>query len=118
MELVYRKDKKSNKAEKIRKEYNHTFQMIYKWIKRTIEIDCHDKIYFKQELKKERNREYGRVISFAKKHNIYLAMNTSYNKLAEFKLIEMQNRKRTITSGDCDKMIRFLQELEQKKKNK
>ena len=114
-ELVYRKSVKK-KDEKIRDKYNHAFQNIYKWIYNKVVTKSHDKVFFKQELQKERNREYGRVISFAKPLGFYLAMSKSFYKLAEFKIIT-GDKKRIITSGDCDKMIAYLQNLK-KERNK
>ena len=109
-ELVYRKDSKmSDKG--ILRQYNHIFQNIYKWIKRTLEIESHDKIFFKEELRKERNRQYGRVIGVAKTSGIYIAMNTTFTQLAEFKLMKSDDRSRIITSGNADKMIAYLQNL-------
>ena len=113
-ELVYRKSVRK-KDEKIRDKYNHAFQNIYKWIYNKVVTKSHDKMFFKQELQKERNREYGRVISFAKPLGIYITMNKSYSGLAEFKLMEYGNRSHTITSGDCDKMIAYLQNLKKEK---
>lgn len=113
-ELVYRKDSKmSDKG--ILRQYNHIFQNIYKWIKRTLEIESHDKIFFKEELRKERNRQYGRVIRFAKPLGFYLAMSKSFNRLAEFKILNYGEKGRIITSGDCDKMITYLQNLKKER---
>ena len=112
-ELVYRKSVKK-KDEKIRDKYNHAFQNIYKWIYNKVVTKSHDKVFFKQELQKERNREYGRVISFAKPLGFYLAMSKSFYRLAEFKIIT-GDKKRIITSGDCDKMIAYLQNLKKEK---
>lgn len=112
-ELVYRKSIK-RKDENIRKLYNQKFQNIYKWIKRTLEIDSHNKIFFKQELGKLRNKSYGRVLRLAKPLGIYIAMNTSYNRLAEFSLVDYKNRSHTITSGNCDKIIKYLQNMEKR----
>lgn len=109
--LVYREEAKVKKDKSICKKYNHAFQNIYKWIKRTLDIERHDKAYFKQELDKERNREYGRVIGLAKTLNVHVMMNTSYNQLARFTLSDYKNRRHTITSGDCDKVIAYLKEI-------
>lgn len=109
-ELVYRKSAKMT-DENIRKRYNHTFQNIYKWIKCTVEIESHNKLYFRQELDRERNKEFGRVIRVAKPLGIYIIMNKSYSHLAEFKLMEYGKKRYTITSGDCDKMINYLQKM-------
>ena len=57
--LVYREEAKVKKDKSICKKYSQAFQNIYIWIKRTLDTGCHDKVYFKQELDKERNREYG-----------------------------------------------------------
>lgn len=111
--LTYRKDSKVTDRD-ILNQYNQTFQNIYKWIKHTLEVESHDKIYFKQELEKERNKEYGRVIRTAKPLGIYIAMNTSYSRLAEFKLMEYGKKRYTITSGDCDKMIAYLEKIKEK----
>lgn len=111
-ELVYRKSAKMSDKDILRK-HNHAFQNIYKWIKETVEKDGHDKCYFKQELKKERNREFGRVIRQAKPLGIYITMSKSYSRLAEFELMEYGNRSHTITSGDCDKMIAYLKDMKE-----
>jgi hypothetical protein len=111
-ELVYRKRAKSKNAEKIRGQSNRTFQNIYKWIKESVGKGCHDKAYFRQQLDAERNREYGRVMSFTKPLNIYITMEPSYKKLAYFKLVNYKKRGQTITSGDCDKMIEYLKKHE------
>ena len=108
--LVYRKDSKVTDRD-ILNQYNQTFQNIYKWIKHTLDVKSHDKVYFKQELEKERNKEYGRVIKVAKPLGIYIAMNTSFSRLAEFKLMEYGKRNHTITSGNCDKMIAYLENM-------
>lgn len=113
-DLVYRKSVKK-KDEKIRKKYNHAFQNIYRWIKTTVENESHDKIFFKQELQKERNREYGRVISFAKPLGFYLAMSKSFSGLAQFKILNYGEKGHIITSGDCDKMIAYLQNIKKEK---
>lgn len=109
-ELVYRKSVK-NKDKEICDKYNHTFQSIYRWIYKEVMTGTHDKIYFKQELQKERNREYGRVIHFAKPLGFYLAMSKSFCALAEFKILNYGEKGRIIISGDCDKMIRYLQDI-------
>ena len=109
-ELIYHKSEKMT-DEDIRRKYNHTFQNIYKWIKRALEIEGHNKEYFRHELDKERNREFGRVIRIAKPLGIYILMNTSYNRLADFRLMEYGKKRQTITSGDCDKMIEYLQKM-------
>ena len=109
-ELVYRKNSKmSDKG--ILRQYNHIFHNIYKWIKHTLEIESHDKIFFKEELRKERNRQYGRVIGVAKPLGIYIAMNTSFIQLAEFKLMRSDDRSRIVTSGNADKMIEYLNKM-------
>ena len=113
-ELVYRKSVKK-KDEKIRDKYNHAFQNIYKWIYNKVVTKSHDKVFFKQELQKERNREYGRVISFAKPLGFYLAMSKSFSGLAQFKILNYGEKGRIITSGDCDKMIAYLQNLKKEK---
>ena len=113
-ELVYRKSVKK-KDEKIRDKYNHAFQNIYKWIYNKVVTKSHDKVFFKQELQKEHNREYGRVISFAKPLGFYLAMSKSFSGLAEFKILNYGEKGRIITSGDCDKMIAYLQNLKKEK---
>jgi len=106
-ELMYRKSvKKPN--ESIRREYNQTFQKIYKWIKRAVEIDSHNKAYFHQQLDYERKREFTRVVAKAKSLGFYVHLsedNLYKNQLAYFKLLKCN---KTITSGDCDKMINFL----------
>ena len=115
-ELVYRKSVKK-KDEKIRDKYNHAFQNIYKWIYNKVVTKSHDKVFFKQELQKERNREYGRVISFAKPLGFYLAMSKSFSGLAQFKILIYGEKGRIITSGDCDKMIAYLQNLKKERNN-
>ncbi len=116
-ELVYRKSVKSSDVN-ILKRYNHTFQNIYKYIKRTLEIDGHNKAFFRQELDKERNREYGRVISIAKPLDIYVSMNARYNKLADFRLSVYKKKGQTITCGDCDKMIKYLNKVKKDAKRR
>lgn len=115
-ELVYRKSVKK-KDEKIRQKYNHAFQNIYKWIYEKVVTKSHDKVFFKEELQKERNREYGRVIGLAKPLGFYLAMSKSFHRLAEFKILNYGEKGHIITSGDCDKMIAYLQNLK-KERNK
>lgn len=109
-ELVYRKSAK-NKDENIRKLYNQRFQNIYKWIEKSLSCKEHNNIFYKEELRKLRNKSYGRIIGLAKPLGIYMTMNTSNNRLAEFKLIEFNRRSRTITSGDCDRIIKYLQNM-------
>ncbi len=109
-ELVYRKYIKEPN-ESIRRKYNQTFQNIYKWIKRTVEIDGHNKAYFYQQLDDERKREFARVVAEAKPLGFYVCLgkdNLYKNQLAYFNLIKC---KKTVTSGDCDKMINFLRGL-------
>lgn len=115
-ELVYRKRPASKNAEKIRRQYNHTFQNIYKWIKASVGKKYHDKAYFRQQLDAERNREYGRVIGLAKPLGIYVTMDTSYKRLAYFKLVEYKRKGHTITSGDCYKMTEYLQNMKEEQK--
>lgn len=107
-ELVYSKSGK-NLDENICKEYNQTFQKIYKWIKRAVEIDGHNKAYFHQQLDYERRKEFARVVAKAKPLGFYVQLsegNLYKNRLGYFKLIK---GKKTITSGDCDKMIEYME---------
>lgn len=106
-ELVYRKSVNLS-DEDILNRYSHTFQNIYNWIKRSLEIDGHNKAFYRQELDKERNRKYRKLIRLAKPLNIYVSMNSRYNKLADFKLSVYKRGGHTITSGDCDKMLKYL----------
>ena len=118
-ELVYKKHIKKQ-DEKIRENYNHTFQNIYKYIEKLMNDESHDRAYFKDELKRLRNKLYGRVIGLAKPLGFYLAMNNSFHKLAEFKILNYGEKGHIITSGDYDKMIRYLQNIknERAKDNK
>jgi len=109
-ELIYRKSVK-NLDESIRREYNQAFQNIYRWIKRTVEIDSHNKAFFHQELDKERKKEFTRIVAEAKPLGFYVIMsniNLYKNRLACFSLTK---KKKTVTSGDCDKMIDYLKGL-------
>lgn len=56
----------------------------------------------------------GEHLLVAKPLGFYLAMSKSFYRLAEFKIITGDKR-RTITSGDCDKMIAYLQNLKKEK---
>lgn len=60
--LVYRKSVKikRNDMETLRK-YNRAFQNIYAYIKKILSGKGHDKAFLRQELEKERGREYKRV---------------------------------------------------------
>lgn len=113
-ELVYRRESKMHDND-VLGQYNHMFRNIYKWIKNTLETASHDKIFLKEELGAERNRQYGRVIGVAKPLGIYIAMNTSFTQLAEFKLMRADNRSRIITSGNADKMIEYLNKMKEVK---
>lgn len=109
-ELVYRKHIKK-KDEKIREKYNHAFQNIYICIDNMLKDESHDRVYFKEELKALRNKLYGKVIVLAKPLEFYLTMSTSNHRLAEFKILNYGERGHIITSGDCDKMIRYLKNV-------
>lgn len=111
-ELVYRNDSPTFKnAEELRKEYNHAFKNIYKWIRKSLKDKSHDTLYYTKALERERNRMYGKVIGYAKPLNFYVRMITSKCMVAEFKLIEYNNRRHTVISGSCDKMLRYMEEL-------
>lgn len=106
-ELVYRKSVK-NSDEIIRKKYNRTFQDIYRWIKRVINNECHNKAYFHQELDRERRREFSRILELAKPQGFYLTLSKKdlyKNKLGCFHLVK---NSKTAICGDCDKVIAYL----------
>ena len=106
-ELVYRKSVKDS-DEIIRKKYNRTFQDIYKWIKRAINNECHNKAYFHQELDRERRREFSRILELAKPQGFYLVLSEKdlyKNKLGRFHLVK---NSKTAICGDCDKVIAYL----------
>ena len=113
-ELVYRKHIKK-KDEKIREKYNHTFQNIYTYIENMLKDESHGRVYFKEELKTLRNKLFGKVIRLAKPLGFYLAMSKSFHGLAQFKILNYGEKGRIITSGDCDKMIAYLQNLKKEK---
>lgn len=113
-ELVYRKHIKK-KDEKICEKYNHTFQNIYICIDNMLKDESHDRAYFKEELKRLRNKLYGRMIGRAKPLGFYLAMSKSFHHLAEFKILNYGEKGHIITSGDYDKMIRYLQNIKNEK---
>lgn len=117
--LAYRKfvKIKRNDMETL-KQYNQAFQNIYTCIKKMLSEKGHDKTFLRQELEKERKREYKRVIRVAKPLNIYISMNTKNTRLAEFMLHNYGEWKGAITSGDCDKMIKYMnKKLNQSRKN-
>lgn len=115
--LVYRKHIKK-KNEKVREQYNHTFQNIYICIENMLKDESHDRAYFKEELRKLRNKLYGKVIGLAKPLSFYLTMSTPFFKLAEFKILNYGEKGHIITSGDCDKMIKYLQEIKRERLSK
>lgn len=114
--LEYRKDIEK-RDEKILKQYNNAFQGIYYRIKRSLEIEEHNQAFFRNALDEERNREYGRVLHTVKLFNlnVYVRMNFTYKKLADFTLMDYKNRTHTLKSGDCDRMIAYLQNLKNKR---
>lgn len=108
--LTYRKAVKiKSKDMAILKDYDESFKKIYKYIEKVVVIEKRDKTYLRQALERERNREYGRVINVAKPLNIRISMNTKTGMLAEFRLY-CNGTHNAITSGDCDKMIRYMNE--------
>lgn len=113
-ELVYQEHIKQQ-DEEIRKENNHTFQNIYKYVDSMLKEDSHDRAYFKEELKALRNRSYGRVIRLTKPLGFYLTMSKSFDRLADFKIMKYGEKGHIITSGDCDKMINYLQNVKNEK---
>lgn len=108
-ELVFRKNANKVVEENVLDKYRHTFQCIYGWIKKLLYDDTHDKEYLKQELDRERNKEYGKVVSLAKTLRVYVYMKTSYKNLSEFTLTDFNDRKHVLARGSCAKMIEYLE---------
>ena len=112
--LIYRSSAKMD-DEKILRQYNHTLQNIYKWIYNKVEIKSHNKLFFKQELDNERRRGFAKILSFAKPMGLYVTLGEKdlyKNKLGFYQIIKNNN---VITAGDCDKIIKYLQNLKVQK---
>ncbi len=116
--LVYRKSANITDKNTL-KEYNHSFQNIYRWIKKAEKLSGkvagetagYQKAYFKKELDKERRRGFARILTYAKplKLQVSLGQNDLYkNKLGNYRITKGKN---TITSGDCDRVIERLKKM-------
>ena len=108
--LEYRSNVKK-KDMNILKQYDKAIKLIYKWIKRAVDIPEHNKMYFKRQLDDERKREFSRILPLARRMGFYLTLSEKdlyKNKLGHFHLVKDT---RTIISGDCDKVIDYLEKM-------
>ena len=113
--LVFREKSKSKDAEKLCKQYNRIFHDSYKWIKKKVENEHNSKQHFKNELDRERRREFARILTIAKPLGLYVSLsqkNLYKNRLGYFQL---KQGNKTFTAGDCDKMIEYLEKMKKEK---
>lgn len=113
-ELKYRETAEISDGD-ILKKYNETFQCIYRWIKKGVDNKNNTKKHFRDELDKERRKEFAKIVALAKPLKIRVILsdkNLYKNQLGRFKLIKGNKE---LTSGDCDKVIKYLRKLKAKK---
>lgn len=108
--LEYRNNVKK-KDINILKQHDKAIKLIYKWIKRAVEIPEHNKMYFKSQLDAERKREFSRILAIAKPMGFFLILSEKdlyKNKLGNFHLVKDT---KTLISGDCDKVVNYLEKM-------
>lgn len=116
--LVFREKPKSKDAEKLCKQYNRIFHDAYKWIKKSVENEHNSKKYFKNELDRERKKGFAKILTLAKPMGLYVTLskkNLYKNRLGYYSLVKGN---KILASGDCDKMIEYLQKMKAENKTK
>lgn len=113
--LVFRKKSHSKDDEAICKQYNKIFDSAYTWIKKSVENKNNTKQYFKNELDRVRKKGFARILILARPMGLYVTLskkNPYRNKLGYYQIIKDN---KIITSGDCDKIIEYLQKMKKEK---
>ena len=98
------------RVKNVSKKYFHTFDSTYTWIKKSVENKNNSTTYFRSELDRVRKRGFAEILSLAKPLGFYVKLsekNLYKNKLGNYHLIKNNE---TVTSGDCDKIIKYLKE--------
>lgn len=111
------KDGKLERAKNVSKQYCNTFDSAYSWIKKSVENKNNSKTHFKNELDRIRKKGFAKILSLAKPLGLYVTLskkNLYKNKLGYYQLVKDN---KVLTSGDCDKLLRYLKENKEKIKN-
>ena len=109
--LVFRKKSHSKDNEVICRQYNKIFKSAFTWIEKSVKNKNNTKQHFKNELDRERKKGFAKILTLAKPMGLYVTLsqkNLYKNRLGHYSIVK---NNKVLTSGDCDKIIEYLQKM-------